>query len=110
MRLASVTFLDSGELGRIGGIRLGILESWAQGGWRPYWWDVSAYMTAQSLQFLSRCGGIPDDVRRCESASLARATAPASSFEAAQRLIAWVHLLGPDHAAGSGGAAPGLAM
>ncbi len=90
--LAGLALLDAQELCQIGGIRAAILDSWARGGWRSFWWEGRAYVRAQSLEFLSRCGGIPDNLVRDERECLAGSTVPTTAFDAAQHLIASVHL------------------
>jgi hypothetical protein len=91
--VAGLALLAAHEHRLVEGIRAAIIGSWAQGRWRPFWWYGRAYVCAQSLEFLSGSGGIPDDIARDERGSLAESTTPRSAFEAAQQLTAAVYLV-----------------
>src|ERR1700730_3925101 len=51
--LAGLALLAAGEYHHAAGIRAAVLDSWAEYGWRPFWWHGRAYVCAQSLEFLS---------------------------------------------------------
>src|SRR6185295_3044416 len=58
--LAGLALLAAREQQHIASIRRAVLDSWAKGGWRPFWWHGRAYVCAQSLEFLLLSGGIPE--------------------------------------------------
>jgi hypothetical protein len=91
--IAGLALLAAQERRLVEGIRAAVLDAWAQERWRPFWWYGRAYVCAQSLEFLSGSGGIPDDLTRDERGRLAQSATPGSTFEAAQQLTAAVHLL-----------------
>jgi hypothetical protein len=87
--VVGLALLAAGEGGLAGCIRKGILSTPA---WHPFWWGCYSYVCAQSLEFLSASGGIPELVRRRETAVLASLPCPSSVFDRAQRLLACSHL------------------
>ena len=91
--LAGLALLDGREFRQIAGIRQAILDRWARGGWQSFWWSGPAYVRAQSLEFLSRSGGIPEDIAQAERVHLTVSPIAATAFDAAQHLIASIHLL-----------------
>jgi hypothetical protein len=91
--VAGLALLAAGEHQLAAQLRASVLKSWVAGyGWSPFWWNTSAYVSAQSLEFLSASGGIPNELAADECARLLRAAAPGSAFETAQRLTAVAHL------------------
>ncbi len=58
------------------------------GGWRAFWWTTNLYATARALEFLAATGGIAPETAAGARVQLtrARARAPESALEAAQRL------------------------
>lgn len=91
--VAGLALLATGEHQLAGQLRASVLKSWVAGyGWSPFWWNTGAYVSAQSLEFLAASGGIPEELAVDERARLLQAGAPGSAFEAAQQLVAAVHL------------------
>ena len=55
--LVGIALLSCGELGLAERVRQGVLNATS---WKPFWWRCYSYVCAQSLEFLSLGGGIPD--------------------------------------------------
>lgn len=88
--LAGMALLSSGEVGLAEKIRQSVLKRVS---WKPFWWRCYSYVCAQSLEFLSLSGGIPDEIKKREAAALAcLSPSPASVFDLAQRLSAMASL------------------
>ncbi len=90
--MAGLALLAAREDALVARIRAAVLDSWAERGWRPFWWQGRSYVCAQSLEFLSLTGGIPDEVSESERHFLAALSPSTSAFDTAQRLVAALHV------------------
>jgi len=90
--LAGMALFSSGELNLAEKLRQGVLN---RASWKPFWWRCYSYVCAQSLEFLSLSGGIPNEIKKREASILACLShSPSSAFDLAQRLSATVYLDG----------------
>lgn len=90
--LVGIALLSAGVFGLAERVRHGVLS---RARWKPFWWRCYSYVCAQSLEFLSLGGGIPDEVMKRESATMAcLSPSPSSAFDLAQRLSATTYLSG----------------
>lgn len=90
--LAGMALLSSGKFDLAEKLRQGVLN---RVNWKPFWWRCYSYVCAQSLEFLALSGGIPDEIKKREAATLAcLPPSPSSAFDLAQRLSASAYLEG----------------
>lgn len=90
--LAGMALLSSGEFDLAEKLRQGVVN---RANWKPFWWRCYSYVCAQSLEFLALSGGIPDEIKKRETATLAcLPLSHSSTFDLAQRLSASAYLEG----------------
>lgn len=93
--VAGMALFSSGEFGLAEKLRQAVLK---RASWKPFWWRCYSYVCAQSLEFLSLSGGIPDEIKRRETEALTcLSPSPSSAFDLAQRLAATYFLDGDLH-------------
>jgi hypothetical protein len=56
----------------------------SDGTWSAFWWATDSYALARNLEFLSRSGGVPQDVSESAQNWLSARVCPETAFEAAQ--------------------------
>lgn len=80
-----MALLSIGEVTQIKKLRKRILERPV---WESFWWQCYSYVCAQSLEFLSLSGGIPEEIIKRERIKIeCLSSAPSSILDLSQRLL-----------------------